>query len=142
MHAHSTRYRHQALRRLLEDHRQALARRVHRGLTTIRLERSEAERGDASQAEAPADTIAEEIDLAVLQMKTEAIALIDQALERLASGHYGRCAACGRDIALARLRALPFAVRCLRCQTQEEDVVHQRRSQSAKQLDGLRERLD
>jgi RNA polymerase-binding transcription factor DksA len=40
---------------------------------------------------------------------------IDRALDRSAHGQLGRCAACGREIALGRLRAIPGTDRCLAC---------------------------
>ncbi|WP_295791090.1 TraR/DksA C4-type zinc finger protein [uncultured Microbacterium sp.] len=42
---------------------------------------------------------------------------IRAARERVASGAYGTCEACGRPIAEARLRARPFARRCIACAT-------------------------
>jgi DnaK suppressor protein len=42
--------------------------------------------------------------------------LVDEALSRLESGAYGACQACGRTIAVKRLRALPWARYCLACQ--------------------------
>ena len=41
---------------------------------------------------------------------------IADAKERIELGSYGVCIDCGRDIALARLQALPFSERCLPCQ--------------------------
>jgi DnaK suppressor protein len=40
---------------------------------------------------------------------------VDQAIERLAAGTYGRCRRCGAMIAQERLEALPAAVTCVRC---------------------------
>ena len=40
---------------------------------------------------------------------------IDAALARIASGHYGECAACGKAIEPARLTAVPYALRCASC---------------------------
>lgn len=45
------------------------------------------------------------------------LAEIDEALERLERGTYGICIDCGEMIDPARLKALPTALRCLRCQT-------------------------
>ncbi len=43
------------------------------------------------------------------------IADIDRALEKLEEGTYGRCDRCGRDIAPARIEALPASTRCVNC---------------------------
>lgn len=41
---------------------------------------------------------------------------IDEALERVAKGIYGRCTHCGEPIAALRLEALPWARHCINCQ--------------------------
>lgn len=43
------------------------------------------------------------------------IAQIKAALERIAAGTYGECATCGKEIAPARLRAVPHAPQCINC---------------------------
>lgn len=47
----------------------------------------------------------------------EQIGLIDAALERMKTGTYGVCIDCEDDIPVARLQALPFALRCIECET-------------------------
>ena len=43
------------------------------------------------------------------------VAEIDQALERLDEGKYGRCLACGEPIPQERLQAVPWAALCVPC---------------------------
>ncbi|HEY8673037.1 MAG TPA: TraR/DksA family transcriptional regulator [Candidatus Dormibacteraeota bacterium] len=43
------------------------------------------------------------------------VAEIDQALERIDSGSYGRCVACGELIPAERLQAVPWAALCVPC---------------------------
>ena len=64
--------------------------------------------------------IQDEIEFALLQLKTETLHKIDVALRRLNEGGYGQCSECGDQIAEARLRALPFAVRCKDCEEARE----------------------
>lgn len=45
---------------------------------------------------------------------------IAKALEQIKNETYGICVDCGEEIPLARLRAYPFADRCIRCATAEE----------------------
>ena len=40
---------------------------------------------------------------------------INNALERLHSGNYERCAVCGQPIGNARLHSLPYAETCISC---------------------------
>jgi DnaK suppressor protein len=45
---------------------------------------------------------------------------IEAALQRLDEGTYGMCVECGEAIPPARLRVLPYACRCIRCQERQE----------------------
>jgi len=59
---------------------------------------------------------------------------VDAALRRLEEGTYGDCFECGDEIAEARLRALPFAVRCKDCEEARETA--ERRERMAQQKRG------
>jgi DnaK suppressor protein len=45
----------------------------------------------------------------------ETVKEIDQALERIDAGAYGRCESCSQPIPADRLRALPWAALCVPC---------------------------
>jgi DnaK suppressor protein len=66
------------------------------------------------------DDYAQEVDFALMQMKSQTLAKIDDAVRRLERGRYGVCIECDREIAAARLKALPFAAKCRECQEAEE----------------------
>jgi RNA polymerase-binding transcription factor DksA len=53
--------------------------------------------------------------IALLHQARANLAELDAAIERLASGRYGVCEVCGRDIPIERLEALPTTQRCLAC---------------------------
>lgn len=57
----------------------------------------------------------EDTTLALLESEEQAIETINEALERLEAGTFGRCTACGRRIAPARLRAVPYTPHCVAC---------------------------
>jgi DnaK suppressor protein len=61
------------------------------------------------------------LTLAVVQQQEQLLAQIDAAIGRHKAGTYGRCVSCNEEIALARLRALPFAQRCAECQEEWEE---------------------
>lgn len=48
---------------------------------------------------------------------------IDDALQRLADGTFGRCIKCNKSIADERLRNLPYAEHCLPCRQEYEGSV-------------------
>jgi DnaK suppressor protein len=58
--------------------------------------------------------------IALLESRTKQRNQLDEALRRLDEGTYGTCEDCEIPIAQGRLRALPFARRCLECQQQAE----------------------
>jgi DnaK suppressor protein len=63
----------------------------------------------------------QDVELALMEMKSETLKKIDEALQRLEEGTYGTCAECGNEVTEARLRALPFALLCISCQEQAEE---------------------
>lgn len=66
------------------------------------------------------------MDYALMEMESETLRRIDEAILRLGGGTYGLCSDCGGTIAEARLKALPFALTCRDCQEQEEGQAAER----------------
>ncbi len=113
--------RYEELRRTLEDRRRELDTSIRDRLSVVREERAASGQVRALDDGEVADVeIQEDIELALVQMRIETIARIDGALARLEAGQYGRCTNCGDEISEARLRALPFAVRCVECEEGRE----------------------
>jgi DnaK suppressor protein len=99
---------------------------VHRRIRNERTDRSKDVRDDIEQSDADSQRA---IELTLLQMKAEALPLIEEALSRLDAGEYGSCVDCTGTITERRLRALPFAVRCQACEERREQ--EQRRSRQS-----------
>src|SRR5213592_119290 len=76
--------------------------------------------------------IQEDIEFALVQMKSETLTKINDALARLEQGDYGNCFECGAEIAEKRLRALPFAVRCKDCEQARENAEQRERQLAAR----------
>jgi DnaK suppressor protein len=70
---------------------------------------------DALQA-----TIDNETEIANLNRTHQLRSRVRAALDRLEAGSYGQCETCDSDIAAARLKALPWASRCLPCEEERE----------------------
>ncbi|UTD12063.1 TraR/DksA family transcriptional regulator [Treponema denticola] len=49
---------------------------------------------------------------------------IDSALERIREGKYGKCITCKDHIPEDRLKALPYALKCIQCQAKSEKKMH------------------
>jgi DnaK suppressor protein len=61
------------------------------------------------------------MDFALMEMESETLRKIDEALLRLDEGTYGICSECDDSISEMRLKALPFATLCRDCQEQAEE---------------------
>ena len=126
------RTRYSELKRMLEDRRREIQAEVQGRMRDVRSEGSwggkQNEVFDAVES-SEAD-IQDDIEFALIQMKSETLNKINDALTRLEQGDYGNCFDCGAEIAEKRLRALPFAVRCKDCEEARE-VAEQRERQLA-----------
>ena len=56
------------------------------------------------------------VSLQVKSLDYQTLKHVDAALNRLATGNFGVCAACGEDISPKRLAAIPWALCCIACQ--------------------------
>ena len=121
------RERYLLLKGMLEDRR----REIHEKLRSLREALPSASHDVRDAEEQSVDEFVQEVDLALMQMKSDTLKKIDAAILRLEDGSYGRCDECEQEIAAARLRALPFAVLCRDCQEQAEDRVHYEREAKA-----------
>ena len=128
--------RYNELRKMLEERRRELMNSVQGKMRDVRSaegkDREVLDQGESSEVD-----IQEDIEFALIQMKSETLNKIDAALRRLEEGTYGDCFECGDEITGARLRALPFAVRCKDCEEaretaeQRERLLAQKRGSSA-----------
>jgi DnaK suppressor protein len=128
--------RYNELKKMLEDRRRELVSEVQGRMRDVRSD-SNKDRDVLDQGESSEVDIQEDIEFALIQMKSETLNKIDAALRRLDEGTYGDCFECGEEISEARLRALPFAVRCKDCEEaretaeQRERALQQKRGSSA-----------
>jgi DnaK suppressor protein len=124
--------RYNELKRMLDERRNELQAAVKGKMRDVRAEAvwggKQNEVLDAVES-SEAD-IQEDIEFALIQMKSETLNKVTDALARLKQGEYGYCFECGEEIAEKRLRALPFAVRCKDCE-QAREVAEQRERQLA-----------
>ncbi|MDR2518241.1 MAG: TraR/DksA family transcriptional regulator [Spirochaetaceae bacterium] len=71
-----------------------------------------------------ADIASDDIDRKMIEaigaQELKRLKLIDSALTRIQQGKYGLCMKCGKRIPQDRLEAIPYALMCIECKTQEE----------------------
>ena len=127
----SSRYRE--LKHMLEGRRRELQAEVQGKMRDVRATGEVTKLAEVFDAvETSEADIQEDIELALIQMKSETLSKIDDALARLEQGTYGNCFECGDEIAEKRLRALPFAVRCKDCEAAREAVEQRQRQLHAR----------
>ena len=128
----AVRTRYSELKTMLEERRREIHAEVQGKMRDVRAEGAwggkQNEVFDAVES-SEAD-IQDDIEFALIQMKSETLNKINDALGRLEQGDYGNCFECGDEIAEKRLRALPFAVRCKDCEEARE-VAEKRERQIA-----------
>jgi YteA family regulatory protein len=61
-------------------------------------------------------------DFALREDSLHMVSAIDDALEKMEKGNYGRCDVCGREIAPERLTAVPYTTLCLNCKKGDENI--------------------
>lgn len=126
------RSRYAELKHMLEERRREIQAEVQGKMRDVRAEGAwGGKQSDVYDAvESSEADIQDEIEFALIQMKSETLNKINDALVRLEQGDYGNCFECGDEIAEKRLRALPFAVRCKDCEEARE-VAEKRERQIA-----------
>jgi DnaK suppressor protein len=120
------------LKQMLSDRRRKIQADVQTRIRGGRADRPNEVRDDLEASDAD---IQGDLDMALLQMSAETLLRIDEALVRLDAGEYGSCFECAGEIAERRLRALPFAVRCVACEERREK--HGRARQLSERRNGF-----
>ena len=130
------RERYEELRQILEERRREILSEVQEKMRDVRHEGAFGETlGVLDSAETSEADIQDDIEFALIQMKSETLHKIVEALARLDEGTFGYCFECGDEISERRLRALPFAVRCKDCEEARE-VAEQRQRQLSQRRAG------
>ena len=105
----------------MTERRDALTEEIRRDVERARAEPyatlagATPDTGDQAAADLVADLSEAEVTRDLGELRG-----LEGALERLVDGTYGLCKDCGEEIPFVRLRAQPYAVRCLACQERRE----------------------
>ena len=129
--------RYARLKEMLEGHKCRLQRSLSVRLNEIRAQNHDGKVVEAlDAADASASDLEQTFGIALVELASQSLRQVEQALARLECGDYGLCVDCGEPISGKRLRALPFAVRCRACEELHEIGERARRS-PARSLDPL-----
>ena len=134
-----SRSRYFELKQMLDERRREIHAEVQGKMRGVREEGTWG--GKANEVldavESAEADIQEDLEFALVQMKSETLNKITDALTRLEQGTYGNCFECGDEIAEKRLRALPFAVRCKDCEEARELAERRERAMSQRRSSGI-----
>ena len=130
----SPRPRYAELKQMLDERRREIQAEVQGKMRGVREEGTWGGKLNEvlDTVESAEADIQEEIEFSLVQMKSETLNKINDALVRLEQGTYGNCFECGEEIAEKRLRALPFAVRCKECEEARETAEKRERQLNAR----------
>lgn len=130
--------RYAELKQILEERRREILSEVQEKMRDVRSEGASGDgQGVLDAAETSEADIQDDIEFALIQMKSETLRRIEEALARLDEGTYGYCFECGDEISERRLRALPFAVRCKDCEEAREIAAQRERQLSQRRSSGF-----
>lgn len=106
-------------REVLLDERERVSNAIdhlHESNSTSLEDETEEETYDNHLADSATATLNREIDYTLEENAEHVLGAINEALQRIEDGTFGKCARCGKPIAEERLEAIPYATRCIDCQ--------------------------
>lgn len=107
-----------SMKEILIRRREALRKALAGDLSLLK-ELSEQTSGDV--VDFALDSAQDEINSQLAEVESRELARIDEALDKMAEGNYGKCEGCKQNIPLARLQALPYATCCIECKRKLEE---------------------
>ncbi len=105
------------LQNALDERRKAL---LVKSVRTASEGRASVSEGGEDYVDDAVNSYTREFLLSLSSLEQKQLGLVEEALERIEDGTYGECDNCGEDIGLARLKAIPWAQNCVRCQEDME----------------------
>lgn len=105
------------MKEVLLKRRDALRKALAGDLSLLK-ELKEQTAGDV--VDAALDSAQDELSSQLAEVESRELAFIENALEQIRQGNYGKCELCENTIPLARLQALPYATLCIDCQREAE----------------------
>ena len=71
-------------------------------------------------ADVGTDNFGREIELNIASSGNERLRMIEEALERVEEGSFGKCLSCGAEIHVDRLKVIPYTRLCINCARESE----------------------
>ena len=90
--------------------------------SALNHDHSRTTRMPTDMAELGSGNFDQELTLSLLGSERDALEQVEEAIERIEEGSYGRCKTCGARIRKSRLQAIPYVAQCVRCASEQEDM--------------------
>ena len=91
-----------------------------KGLADVALHDANGSSMPIHMAELGSENYEQEFMLTLMESEEDTLAAVDEALDRIEQGVYGKCVDCDGAIPKARLNAIPYASMCVRCAEKQE----------------------
>ncbi|QDT32358.1 TraR/DksA family transcriptional regulator [Thalassoglobus polymorphus] len=101
----------------LTEQRDELRRKLTHQMESVGEQRGPGDLGDQSTIDAD-----QELGSQLAALESRELSRIENALEAIRSGTYGKCEHCEKPIPITRLKALPHTSCCIQCQREYEMV--------------------
>lgn len=105
------------IRKDLEQTREDLVERID----TAEGRNGRAVGGNPSRSDLSNDYANKDRNTALLSIDRKTLIQVEEALERIENGTYGKCENCGDTIPIERLEFLPYATLCVACQQKQNE---------------------
>lgn len=108
----------------LEKLREALLERrnsMRRSWDSDSMDDSQADVLVGDAVDAATELSESELEYHFFEVESREFGQIEHAIKRFEEGTYGTCEGCGQPIPIARLKVLPFACKCVKCQQLDDE---------------------
>lgn len=112
-----------SLKKVLDDQLEALMSQSRDAVAEL----TEVRENDADPLDLAVSESNRDFTLRLADRERRLVAKIRYALERMTSGEYGGCEACGEPVTYGRLMARPVATLCIDCKTEAEQIESRKR---------------
>ena len=110
-------------KRLQEERARAMKELGHYGESfnsTLQASNGDLSSYSFHMADQGSDTMERELAFTLASREGRYLHHLNEALERIENGTYGKCRTCGGEIGKTRLEAVPHATQCIKCKNFEE----------------------
>jgi DnaK suppressor protein len=110
----------QPLLKKLQDRRNEITGQVNHLEQDLREEIADNQNMPGDMADHGSGELSQHLSVTLMENDRIELERIEKAIHRIEEGSYGQCEVCEKSIPMARLKAIPWATRCINCQSRAE----------------------